>query len=315
MQYIGIDISKASIDVYDGQKSYQFVNNEEGFDKLYALLDNPKQSIFIYEPTGIYSYALSAYCETKQISVVLVGPKVSKDFARSLKVRSKTDKIDARVLYEYKKHIEPSMVKVPVVNKEAIKVQQMLNAYEIIQASIQRLKNQLEATSTHHAELLKILHRSISHLTKDASRLFDKIEALLLKDPHIKQKHAALCTIPAIGKKSAVYLLSFFMKYPDANAKKLTALAGLDPIFRESGTFKGKQKISKQGGYQLRTALFMPTLSALRHNDRLRNFYDRLLNNGKSKKLAVTAVMRKLILMAFSIFKSGNTYKPLDTTY
>ena len=145
--YIGIDISKSSIDVYDGKKSYKFENNEDGFKKIIFLLEDLKETVFIFEPTGIYSYALTEFCEKRNIGCVMVSPKVSRDFARSLKVRSKTDKIDAKVLYKYQSHVEPSMIKVPKVNHHAVKIQEMLNSYELLKSTTQQFKNQLESIS------------------------------------------------------------------------------------------------------------------------------------------------------------------------
>jgi transposase len=310
-QYIGIDVSKASIDVYDGKKSYKFENNLIGFKKTISLVENTKNVIFIFEPTGIYSYDLTAFCSKKNISVVMVGPKESRDFARSLKVRSKTDKIDAKVLYKYQSHVEPSMVKVPKINHHAIKVQEMLNVYEGIQASKQRFKNQLESTNKTHKDLVRTIKRIINDLDMEATKLFNKIELLLLKDEEIKEKYNAISTIPSIGQKSALYLTAFFLKYPTANAKQLTALLGLDPVMRDSGLFRGKQRISKHGGQQLRNLLYLPTLCAIQHNSRIKTFYTRLTSKAKTKKLAVIAAMRKLILMAFSIFNSKEVYQPL----
>jgi transposase len=310
-QYIGIDVSKASIDVYDGKKSYKFENNLIGFKKTISLVENTKNVIFIFEPTGIYSYDLTAFCSKKNISVVMVGPKESRDFARSLKVRSKTDKIDAKVLYKYQSHVEPSMVKVPKINHHAIKVQEMLNVYEGIQASKQRFKNQLESTNKTHKDLVRTIKRIINDLDMEATKLFNKIELLLLKDEEIKEKYNAINTIPSIGQKSALYLTAFFLKYPTANAKQLTALLGLDPVMRDSGLFRGKQRISKHGGQQLRNLLYLPTLCAIQHNSRIKTFYTRLTSKAKTKKLAVIAAMRKLILMAFSIFNSKEVYQPL----
>ena len=103
--YIGIDISKATLDVYDGEKSYKFKNDQSGFEQIVSLSRDINNTILIFEPTGVYSYALSAFCSKREISTVLVGPKESRDFARSLKVRSKTDKIDAKILYKYQSHI------------------------------------------------------------------------------------------------------------------------------------------------------------------------------------------------------------------
>jgi len=309
--YIGIDISKSSIDVYDGKKSYKFENNEKGFKKIISLSENIKETIFIFEPTGIYSYALTSFCSKKNIFVVIVGPKESRDFARSLKVRSKTDKIDARILYKYQLHVEPSMVKVPKINHHAIKIQEMLNVYEGIQASKQRFKNQLESTNKTHKDLVRTLNRIVSDLDMEATKLFNKIELLLLKDAETKERYDAISAIPSIGQKSALYLTAFFLKYPTANAKQMTALIGLDPVMKDSGLFRGKQRISKHGGQQLRNLLYLPTLCAIQHNSWIKAFYERLTAQAKTKKLAVIASMRKLILMAFSIFKSKDVYQPL----
>lgn len=311
-QYIGIDISKSTLDVYDGKKSYKFENNETGFKEIVALVEDINNTIFIFEPTGVYSYAITDFCSENSIKIVMVGPKESRDFARSLKVRSKTDKIDAKVLYKYQSHIEPSMVKVPIVNHQGIKVQEMLNVYENIQSSKQTFKNQIESTSKSDKDLLRTLNRIIKDLDAEALKLFNKIELILLENKEIKAKYDAISTIPSIGQKSALYLTAFFLKYPMANAKEMTALMGLDPVMRDSGTFKGKQRISKQGGQQLRNLLFLPTLCAIQHNDRIKVFYERLISNAKTKKLAVIASMRKLILMAFSLFKSGQIYKKIE---
>ncbi len=309
--YIGIDISKSTIDVYDGKKSYKFDNNESGFKSIISLVEEIKEMVFIFEPTGIYSYAITEFCDKNSIGCVIVSPKVSRDFARSLKVRSKTDKIDAKVLYKYQSHVESNMIKVPKINHQAIKIQEMLNSYELLKSMIQQFKNQLESISEDNKDLVRLTKKMIKFHETEAYKLFAKIAKLLFKDESIKRKYEAMLTIPAIGNKSALYLIAFFIKYPLANAKELTALVGLDPVMRDSGTYRGKQRISKSGGQQLRNLLFLPTLASLRFNDRIKAFYTRLTTNAKSKKLAVIAAMRKLILMAFSIFKSEQSYQPL----
>jgi transposase len=312
--YIGIDISKATIDVYDGKKSYKFDNTTDGFKSVVSLSEDITNTILIFEPTGIYSYGLSAFCAKNKIEVVMVGPKESRDFARSLKVRSKTDKIDAKVLYRYQSHVETKMVKVPVINHQAVKVQEMLNAYESLQEAKQKFKNQIESTSKSNKDLLRTINRAIHYLDKEAIKLFNKIEIILLKDEDTKKSYDSISSIPAVGQKSALYLCLFFLKYPDANAKEMTALIGLDPMMKDSGTYRGKQRISKHGGQQLRNLLYLPTLCAIQHNDRIKGFYEGLISRAKTKKLAVIAAMRKLILMAFSIYKSKEEYQPLLAT-
>lgn len=110
-------------------------------------------------------------------------------------------------------------------------------------------------------------------------------------------------------------MIIFFQKYSGANAKEITALVGLDPVYKESGAYKSKQRISKHGGERLRTLLFLPTLCAAQHNDRIKAFYKRLISNAKAKKLAVGAAMRKLILLAFSIYNSKQSYRALEVEY
>lgn len=312
--YIGIDISKSSLDVFDGKKSYKFENNESGFENIVSLSQDITNTVFIFEPTGVYSYAITEFCSRNKIGVVIVGPKESRDFAKSLKVRSKTDKIDAKVLHKYKMHVEPNMIKVPNINHHAVKIQEMLNVYEGIQASIQRFKNQIESVNKSNNDLVSMLNDMIDNLKDKALNLFNQIELLLLDDEDVKSSYDALLTIPSIGQKSALYLSLFFLKYPLANAKEITALVGLDPVMRDSGKYRGKQKISKQGGEQLRTLLYLPTLCAIQHNDRIKKFYVRLTSNAKTKKLVVIAAMRKLVLMAFSIFKSKKIYEKLAVT-
>ena len=210
--YIGIDISKSTIDVYDGKKSYKFENNEMGFKQVVSLTKEIKNTILIFEPTGVYSYALTKFCSTHKIKIVMVGPKESRDFARSLKVRSKTDKIDAKVLYKYQSHVELNMVHVPTINHHAVKMQEMLNVYEGILSAKQKFKNQIESTSKEHKDLVRTLKRMIDNLDLEAQKLFNKIELLLLKDENIKSKYDAISTIPSIGQKSALYLAAFFLK-------------------------------------------------------------------------------------------------------
>ena len=177
----------ASIDIYDGKKSYKFKNNNDGFKKLISLSENIKETIFIFEPTGVYSYPLTEFCDKKNIFCVIVSPKVSRDFARSLKVRSKTDKIDAKVLYKYQSHVEANMVKVPKVNHHAIKIQEMLNVYEGFRESKQKLKNQLESISSSHKDLQRTVNSMIKILEKKIENIFTKIEGLIFKDESMQK--------------------------------------------------------------------------------------------------------------------------------
>jgi len=138
-----------------------------------------------------------------------------------------------------------------------------------------------------------------------------EIEALLLEKPEHKEAFIHLQTIPGIARKSALVVLMELLRYPTAKSNEMVALMGLDPVLKESGMFRGKTRISKQGGKYFREKLYMSTVVAIQHNDRLKCFYERLVSKGKPKKLALIAAMRKLLRIAFAVVKNKEPYKAL----
>ncbi len=106
-------------------------------------------------------------------------------------------------------------------------------------------------------------------------------------------------------------ILLELMRYPDARSNEMVALMGLDPVLRDSGVFRGKSRISKQGGKNLRQSLYMSTVVAIKHNDRIRVFYEHLIVNGKPKMVALLAAMRKLLRIAFAVAKNNEPYRAL----
>ncbi|RUM63531.1 MAG: IS110 family transposase [Sulfurospirillum sp.] len=311
-QYIGIDISKATLDVYDGKKSIKVSNSATGFKKLLKLVPKEKRACFIFEPTGIYAHALMEFCQHNSIEALIVGSKEARDYARSIKQRSKTDKIDAEVLYRYASQInhEKGIVpKIPILDSWMRRLNQRRNLYEHYQMMIQQFKNLLESTYSGDRALCRELKREIVSFTQKAEKLHKEIEALLCEKEENETHLEHLQTIPGVGKKSAVTFLLELCRYPDATVKEMTALMGLDPVLRESGIFKGKTRISKKGGKRFRQALFLPTIIAIRHNDRIKIFYERLISRGKPKKVAILAAMRKLLIIAMALVRYKTPYQ------
>jgi transposase len=307
-KYIGIDISKSSLDLYDGKKSYKVSNTITGFREIKKLVNKKEELCLIFEPTGIYSHPLIEYCSKYSIKAIIVGSKEARDYARSIKQRSKTDKIDAKVLYRYHTQIETKDITIPSLDINMRKITQRRNVYEKYQQMIRQLKNLIEATNHKDKTLINSLQKQIKQLEKSSNNLLVEIENLLFEHENNKQAFNNLQTIPGIAKKSALVILMEFLRYPTANSKQIVALMGLDPIVKESGIFKGKSRISKQGGQYFRTKIYMATIVAIKYNDRLKVFYEKLISNGKPKKLALIASMRKLLRIAFAIFKSNKPY-------
>ena len=310
-KYIGIDISKATLDLYDGAKSYKVSNDTAGFKEVCKLSQHKRDLCLIFEPTGIYSHALISYCQKHKIKAIIVGSKEARDYARSIKQRSKTDKIDAKVLYRYHTQREEYTITVPSLDTHVRKITQRRNVYDKYRQSIVQMSNLIEATSNDDKALIRSLQKQINALQRAADKLLEEIEMLLVKEKKYKDTLTHLQTIPGVGKKSALALLLEFLRYPEAKSKEMVALMGLDPVHRDSGVFKGKSRISKQGGKHLRQTLYMATVVAIQYNDRLKLFYERLVSNGKPKKSALLAAMRKLLRIAFAVAKNNEPYRAL----
>ena len=312
VKYIGIDISKATLDCYDGKNSFQVSNDTHGFQEIIGRSEKDRELCLIFEPTGIYAHALIDYCQKHRIKAFIVGSKEARDYARSIKQRSKTDRIDAKVLYRYQSQLDASRLSVPSLDHRMWQITRRRNAYEKYSQIIQTLRNLIEATDEEDKELIRSLNRQIRSLQKAADLLLDEIEELLSQSSENRQALNHLQTIPGIGRQSALALLLEFLRYPHARSSEMVALMGLDPVLRESGVFRGKSRISKQGGTHLRKKLFMATVVATRYNDRIKVFYERLISKGKPKMSALLASMRKLLRIAFAVFKNQTPYQAIE---
>ncbi len=309
-KYIGIDVSKATLDVYDGQESYKVSNDLSGY-KAITQLASKEELCLIFEPTGIYAHNLILYCQKYHIKAIIVGSKEARDYARSIKQRSKTDKIDAKVLYRYHTQIEEENITVPFLDTHMRAITQKHNVNEKYQKMIRQLKNLIEATDNADKVLLASLKKQITSLEKSSQKLLETIEGLLVANKEHKAVITHLQTIPGVAKKSALVILMEILRYPKARSHEFVALMGLDPVLKDSGVFRGKSRISKQGGRYLREKLYMSTVVAIQYNDRLKLFYERLVQNGKPKKLALIAAMRKLLRIAFAVVKNKEPYRAL----
>jgi len=313
MYYIAVDVSKKELSVYDGKKDMTFLNTE-GLSSLKNYLRKYyrdfNQLTFLLEATGSYSDYLIEMCAKYRIKAVIINPKASHHFAKSLGIRNKTDKIDARMIYQYQRLINYQMVTVPRINKEAKILSAYLVSYQLAMKQRIALDNHLE--HVRDKDLFVLLKKNSKRALNLEEQILKRITAYILKHPRLKADYQGLLTIPGIGEKSAPVLLYLFINYQGANRNQITALCGLDPIQHQSGTsVKGKPKISKHGNRLIRKVLYMPMLSAIQTNPRIQVFYQRLLRNHKVKKLAVIAAMRKMILISHAIYSNKTEYVPV----
>jgi len=310
--YIGIDVSKKVLNIFDGEKDLIFDNKENLCSlKKYLKKRYPDLSslVILFEATGIYSYYLKAFCADNHIKACIINPQASHNFAKSLGTRSKTDTRDARTIWAYHKLISDQDIRIPQVDPVLITLASYLTSYRLALKQRLSLTNHLEGVKD------KVLHRL---LKKEQERLCQLEQELLIrmdtyinKYPELNEDYRRLLAISGVGRKTAISLLVLFHTYPDTNRKQITALIGLDPVQRQSGTsVHGKSRISKHGNQMMRKCLYMPTLVSIQYNQKIKVFYDRLVSKHKPKKVAVIACMRKLLLIAHAIYKNKTVYVP-----
>jgi transposase len=309
MYYIGIDVSKKVLSVFDGKKDLEFINQEglKSFKNYLKKKVDFSDLVLIFEPTGIYSFYLKEFCAENSIKAYIVNPKQSHNFTRALGKRSKTDKIDARILYQFHKLIDAKDIKVPEIDQQAKTLASYLTSYEF--ALKQRISLSHHLESLRDKQLITLIKKELKRAQELEDNIFNDIKKYVEQNQNLKEDYQRLSTIPGIGEKAAIALLTLFKTYQGTNRAQITALTGLDPVRRESGTsVKDKVKISKNGKGIYRKILYLPTLCATVHNQKIRIFYQRLLTNHKTKKLAIIASMRKILLIAHAMYQNKTEY-------
>ena len=307
-QFIGIDVSKDVIDLYDNQGNYhQFKNSYSGFKKLLAITTVSTHCVM--EATGYYHLKLAYFLQEQGIAVSVENPLKIKRFIQMKLSKIKTDKSDAKQIYEYGVNQEPALWQGhSEIHQECLQILSLLALYT---KQGTQLKNKI------HGELVlgsvsKAVLKSLKLQLKRLTIELEKLEALLevkVKESY-KTSLTLLQTIPGIGKKTALLLLVMTDGFHRFNsAKELCSYSGLRPTIRQSGSsVRGKSRISKIGNARLRNLLFMCSFNACKYNKACKAIYDRIVAKGKSKKLALIAVCNKLLKQAFAIVKSGLLY-------
>lgn len=308
----GFDISKDVFDVYGSESGHcQFKNDELGFKKVLKHLSS--QCLVVMEATGYYHYRLAQFLYKNEVAVSVVNPLSVKRFIQMKLAKVKTDKSDAKAICEY-----GQMNNVPLydaltdVQSECLQLFRLLDSF---------LKHRTATKNKLHGEdvlgipskaVYRSLKRNRKHLDKEISGIEERILSLVKKDQ--QEQLTLLTSIPGIGLKTALFLVVVtdgFSKFE--NASQLCSYVGITPTIRESGSsVRGRGRISKVGNRKLRNLLFLCSFNACKHNRGCKSIYERIVNKGKSKKLALIAVSNKLLRQAFAIAKSG---RPYDETY
>jgi transposase len=320
MYSIGLDISKSTINIYVpiNDLDIQISNNLKSLKGFYSKLKKLYKKdidklVFVFEPTANYSSLIKKFCSEKNIYCFIVNPKKSANFAKAIGQRNKTDLLDARMLSQMIVTARKNQIKIPIINPYAEELKELITYYKFISKIKTQNKNHLEALVSKDASsiIIKSLRKDIKSFEKKEKEILIEIKKVIAKDKNLHNAFLNIQTIKGIGELSSIILLHHFIQYPDTNQKQIVSLAGLDPVSRDSGSsIKGKTKISKAGSKLCRGTLFMATMTAIQYNEELKIFYNRLKENGKHTTVAQIAVMRKMIVIAYSLYKNNNIYDP-----
>ena len=318
MYSIGLDISKASISVHIPINSLnlEIDNTIVALKALYSKLKKLYKKdldklTFVYEPTGSYSFTTKKFCSNKSIKSFIINPKQSSNFAKALGHRSKSDKIDAIMLSQAIVIAKDNEIRIPIINETLETIKELMSYYKFTVKQRVALSNHQEALNSKDCNkyMKKDITKRLKLFRDKEVEILDKIKDIIQSDDKLSQTYSNIQTIPGIGKIAGIVLMHLFISYPNANKNQIVSLTGLDPVIKDSGTsVKGKPKISKAGVKLYRGSLFMATMVAINYNEQMKNFYNRLKDNGKHSTVAQIAVMRKLIVIAHSLYKNNCIY-------
>ena len=315
---IGLDISKKLIAAHIpiNKLDIEIENNIKGIKKLYSKLKKLykkeyKNLIFIYEPTGSYSSTLTKFCNTQNIKCFIINPKQFSNHSKALGQRAKSDKIDAQVLSKAIYLARDGEIKVPQYDKVVEEIKELMGYYKFTTKAKTKASNHLESLKAKDGSSYAIsdLKRTINNYKKQQSDIISKVKDIIQSNEKLQQGYENIRSIKGIGEIGGIALLHLFIKYPKANQREITSLAGLDPIDKSSGTsVQTKSRISKAGSKLYRGSLFMGVMTAIQYDDNFKAFFTRLKANGKHTTLAQLAVMRKMIIIAHSLYKNNKKY-------
>jgi len=293
---VGVDVGKHDLEVKFGEKgkSKSFKNTEQGRNELVKeLLKYQKVSRVVMEATGSYHKALLKLLWKEEIPVCEVNPKLIKLFKQSLGYEAKTDKLDAIVIVKYGETIKPK-VTLPR-ESQVLKLEELTTRRQQLVDMITMEKNRLDATEK--GSLTKrSVERTLKSLKKEVKDIEKKMKDLVESDEEMKKKSEVLTQNKGVGKILTATLLGSLPELGKTCRGKITALVGLAPYNDDSGKHQGLRYI-KGGRKEVRNILYMATLSAVKWNEPIKKHYVDLIKRGKAKKLALTATMRRFLLI------------------
>jgi len=303
--FVGIDVSKAELEValLPEERVCKFPNDEGGISALVEQLSPLSPERIILEATGGLEAPVVGALALAGLPVVMMNPRPVRDFAKATGKLAKTDRIDALVLARFGQTIKPPLR--PLKDEQTQELDALITRRRQLVEIITAEKNRLGRASK------KRVHRDIkAHITWLEKRLKDMnqdLENLIKNTPLWCEKDKIIRSVPGAGPVLSVTLLAQLPELGQLNRKEIAALAGVAPFNCDSGTYRGQRRIWG-GRASVRCALYMSTLAAIRFNPVINTFHQRLIQNGKKPKVAITACMRKLLTILNAMIRDRSPW-------
>lgn len=302
--WIGIDVAKAQLDLSVHQGTHwRRPNDEAGITQVVTDLNALGPTLVVLEATGGYERAVTAALAEAGIPVAVVNPRQVRDFARATGVLAKTDELDARVLAHFAATVQPTPR--TLADAEALELKELVARRRQVVGMLTAEKNRLPRTTKTVRARIKA---HIAFLETELDEQNRDLDGLLQASPLWRTKEDLLRSVPGIGPTVAATLVAALPELGQLSRKEIAALVGVAPLNRDSGRSRG-QRIVWGGRAEVRAALYMAALVAARHNPVIRALYQRLVDAGKPKKVALVACMRKLLLILNAILKTEQPWK------
>jgi len=303
--FVGIDVSKRWLEVrgHGEAESRKIGNDPDGFTTLIEQMKAVGSALIVFEATGGYeSRAVKALSEAG-FAVAVVNPTRVRRFAEALGILAKTDKIDAQVIAHFASVVQPA-----ANGRQTALEEQLAACVERRRQLLVELVAEKNRLSTCPACVRKGIEEHIAWLEDHIESLEAEIQTYILQKPEWQERAEIIDSVPGVGLVTATTMVAELPELGQLNRQKIAALVGVAPFNRDSGPKQRKRRIFG-GRSGVRRTLYMAALSASKHNPVIRAFYESLLRRGKEKKVALTACMRKLLVIINAMVRKGEAWK------
>lgn len=303
--FVGIDVSKSWLDVavHEQAAVWRNANDDAGIGKLVEQMQVLQPERIVVEPTGGFESLLVAELQHAGLPVVVVNAKRVRDFAKATGQLAKTDKLDARVLAHFAAALRPPLRTMQTEQEEQLTAlmtrrRQILDMLTVEKNRLVTLRGAMRCDVEEHVAWLSEHLKSLDH----------EIAAFVKSKPAWKEKAAMLQSVPGVGPVTSATMLGMLPELGQLARQQIAALVGVAPLNKDSGKKRGKRRVYG-GRADVRSVLYMAALSAKKYNPKIKAFYESLLKRGKEKKVALTACMRKLLVILNAMVRTQTAWR------